>query len=196
MEIKDNCCNGECSHCGECCAIGLPITRKEEKEIRKYIKKNNIKKQEIYNPITNTLFARCCFYNPKKKICEIYPVRPEICRKFCCNQTPEEIQKQKAAIHAKAYWNHAELGSQMVTNMTTFDWLFYNDPEPLVKIIHSYLPQNMSDNDKIKALRYYLIMYGRKDIVDIMDMQMVPKKIQIPKKSDLQKDDLSEKNNC
>lgn len=186
MEISNNYCNGECSRCGECCAIGLPITRKEEKEIRKYIKKNNIKKQEIYNPITNTLFARCCFYNPKKKICEIYPVRPEICRKFCCTQSQEDIQKQKAAIHAKAYWNHADLGSQMVTNMTTFDWLFYDDPEPLIRLMYAHLPENMPDNEKMMALKQYLTMYGRKDIADTIEVKI---KHKIPKKSEIEKRD-------
>ena len=36
----DSC--GKCTRCGECCAAFLPITRKEEKRIKKYVKQNNI----------------------------------------------------------------------------------------------------------------------------------------------------------
>ena len=35
--------NGKCSNCGECCGSILPVTKKEIKRIKAYVRKHNIK---------------------------------------------------------------------------------------------------------------------------------------------------------
>jgi len=62
-----------------CCSNILPLTTKEIKKIRRYIKKHRIK------PVSNLGGLDCpfCDYSKQDK-CLIYEVRPEICRKFFC----------------------------------------------------------------------------------------------------------------
>lgn len=69
--------NGKCTGCGACCSTLLPVSGKEIKEIRRYIKKNHIQEQQ---------------HN--------YPVRPEICRSFMCND-PHGARQNKKLLHKK-----------------------------------------------------------------------------------------------
>lgn len=43
----------------------------------------------------------CPFRNEAKRICEIYEVRPAICREFQCNHKAEDIQRAKINFHKK-----------------------------------------------------------------------------------------------
>ena len=85
--VKDFSINGKCSMCGECCGAILPVSEKEIKRIKKYVVEHNIKIN--VNPI-NTLSEKmidltCPFRNNKERKCDIYEVRPKICRSFICN---------------------------------------------------------------------------------------------------------------
>lgn len=79
--------NGNCIQCGACCSNILPMTDKEIAVIRNYIKNNGIKERKHLIPTaTPTIDMTCPFLNsdkPKEK-CEIYPVRPRICKDFIC----------------------------------------------------------------------------------------------------------------
>lgn len=95
--------DGKCTGCGACCSTLLPVSGKEIKEIRRYIKKNHIQEQQHNYPVKNLgLDLTCPFLNDSKKNnkCEIYPVRPEICRSFMCND-PHGAQKNKKLLHKK-----------------------------------------------------------------------------------------------
>ncbi len=63
-----------CVNCGACCGI-IPATQEEVKEIQKYMGVHHIKPNRI-NSIT------CPFRNEVEKRCDIYPVRPLVCRLF------------------------------------------------------------------------------------------------------------------
>lgn len=79
--------NGKCTGCGNCCSNLLPMTDKEIEVIRKYIKKHHIKEHRHFAPLANpSLDLTCPFLNGSKKTekCEIYEVRPHICREFIC----------------------------------------------------------------------------------------------------------------
>lgn len=72
-----------CKKCGKCCTDVLIATPYEINDIKKYIKKNNIK------PVNrNTTFDKeqknICPFLSLDNTCLIYPVRLEICRKFFC----------------------------------------------------------------------------------------------------------------
>lgn len=79
-------CGGKCAKCGECCTDSLPLSSKEIKRIRNYIKANNIKPVNHIPAVLNTptLDLVCPFLNSEKQ-CNIYPVRPEICKQFTCH---------------------------------------------------------------------------------------------------------------
>jgi len=78
---------GECTQCGGCCSNMLPMTEEEIDTIHKYIKKHHIKeRRHNYPTATPSIDMTCPFLNddkPKEK-CEIYSVRPRICRYFIC----------------------------------------------------------------------------------------------------------------
>nr|DAX12650.1 MAG TPA: Putative zinc- or iron-chelating domain [Bacteriophage sp.] len=85
--VYDLTCNGECTQCGNCCSNLLPMTEYEIATIHKYIKEYHIKEhRHNYPTATPTMDMTCPFLNddkPKEK-CEIYSVRPRICREFIC----------------------------------------------------------------------------------------------------------------
>lgn len=79
--------NGKCTQCGGCCSNLLPMTEKEIEVIRKYIKKNRIKEHKHFLPLAEpTIDMTCPFLNDskEKEKCDIYEVRPHICREFIC----------------------------------------------------------------------------------------------------------------
>ena len=79
--------NWKCTQCGACCSNLLPMTAEEIDTIRKYIKKHNIKEHRHILPLANpTLDLTCPFLNDSKpnEKCDIYEVRPRICRDFIC----------------------------------------------------------------------------------------------------------------
>lgn len=91
--IKDFTKEGKCSSCGNCCTNLLPMSRKEVAAIHKYIEKNGIKECRHLLPVANPVFDMTCpFRNNDNRTCAIYEVRPEICRKFICNN--EKMAKQ------------------------------------------------------------------------------------------------------
>jgi Fe-S-cluster containining protein len=98
--------NGECSRCGSCCSALLPVSRKELKEIERYVKKHKIRPQNhAYGaPVTEKpLDLTCPFRDDQKKICMIYKVRPEICREFKCDKPHKEIEISRNLISKRLF---------------------------------------------------------------------------------------------
>ena len=83
--------DGKCTCCGNCCTALLPVTKEELKTIKRYIKKKHIK------PVTHTggIDFTCPFRNDEKKICNIYEVRPTICRDFKCDKPQKKFDDTK-----------------------------------------------------------------------------------------------------
>lgn len=79
--------DGKCIGCGACCSNLLPLSAKEIKTIRHYIKKKHIKEQKCRFPIaTEILDMTCPFRSEIEQKCLIYEIRPEICRDFKCDK--------------------------------------------------------------------------------------------------------------
>ena len=79
--------NGNCTGCGQCCANILPISAEEIKRIRRYIKKHGIKEHKHNYPTAVPAYDFTCpFRNDAEKKCDIYEIRPEICRDFKCDK--------------------------------------------------------------------------------------------------------------
>lgn len=96
--------NGKCSGCGECCTDMLPMTQSEINNIKSYIKKHNIQEHN-YMPKTvkESINMMCPFRNEDKKSCDIYEVRPSICRAFLCRHSSADIRKNKILDFSKDY---------------------------------------------------------------------------------------------
>ena len=82
LDRKNNTINGTCSGCGNCCANVLMLTSQEINIIKKYIKKHNI---QAVNRNTIFNFVNICPFLNQENKCNIYDVRPEICKKFSCD---------------------------------------------------------------------------------------------------------------
>jgi Fe-S-cluster containining protein len=85
--------NGKCSCCGGCCTDELALSKYEISTIKNYIKKNNIKIKRQFVPLATPVIDKTCpFLDTTGKItkCQIYDVRPLICRTFICSE-PQKI---------------------------------------------------------------------------------------------------------
>jgi len=85
--------DGKCSQCGACCSDWLPVGKHELKRIRDYVKKHEIRERKHCAPFAKPLdFDMVCpFRNNDDRRCEIYPVRPAICRDFRCDKPKKGI---------------------------------------------------------------------------------------------------------
>ena len=94
--------DGECSSCGNCCSDYLPMSEKECKRIRDYVKRKHIQ-ECVHRPPTMTPVKdmTCPFRDNEKRICTIYEVRPAICRDFRCDKPRKQIELDKKMYHGK-----------------------------------------------------------------------------------------------
>jgi Fe-S-cluster containining protein len=91
--ITNYTCNGKCSGCGQCCGDILHLSKKEIHRIDRYLKEHKV---EATPRIVLVSYDNTCpFRDNGNKKCKIYEVRPDICRVFQCNKTPEEAFKNR-----------------------------------------------------------------------------------------------------
>ena len=78
--------DGKCIQCGMCCGNYLPIGDEDIRRIRHYIQLNNIKPCVHIIPTAKPAEDMTCpFRDNERKICTIYPARPEICKDYICS---------------------------------------------------------------------------------------------------------------
>lgn len=121
--ITDYTLNGKCSNCGECCSNMLPMSIKEVKRIKSYIKQHGIKEQR-HNVLVGVDMT-CPFRDEADRKCLVYEVRPAICRQFMCNHTHEDIMKAKFnlnEVNQVVFMRHEFFGSnedvEFIRNLT------------------------------------------------------------------------------
>lgn len=119
ISITDYTCNGQCSGCGQCCGDILHLSKEEIRTIEKYLKTHEIEAtpRNVLVSYDNT----CPFRDRKNKICKIYEVRPQICRAYKCDKTPEE------AVRNRELTNKGKLPRSMRN-------LFFNDSKGAIWI--------------------------------------------------------------
>lgn len=96
--------NGKCIQCGSCCSNLLVMTDTEIETIRKYIQKHNIKEHKHVLPLAEpTIDMTCPFLNDSKQNekCDIYEVRPRVCREFICCPSDRKPLDMKYALKCK-----------------------------------------------------------------------------------------------
>ena len=84
---SNKCVNGKCTNCGECCADLLPLTKGELEILKRYAKKHGLKEHRqapFWDPKATDM--TCPFRNQKTHRCDVYSVRPLICRSFICSK--------------------------------------------------------------------------------------------------------------
>ena len=93
---------GECVGCGQCCTSLLPVSHKELKEIKRYVKKHNIKPCDHTTGVPlmkkPDFDLTCPFRDNNERKCTIYKIRPQICRSFKCDKPKKQIEIDKALI--------------------------------------------------------------------------------------------------
>lgn len=99
MKVTDYTVDGKCSGCGECCSDLLPMSEREVRRIKTYIKKNGIKEQR--HNAASGIDMTCPFRDRVNRKCLIYPVRPEVCREFVCNCDKDKMLKKRNSFHRK-----------------------------------------------------------------------------------------------
>lgn len=99
VKVEDFTKNGKCSDCGKCCSNMLPLSVEEIKRIKAYVKRQGIKEQR--HNFVSGFDMTCPFRDEANRKCTIYDIRPEICRQFKCNNTIEDIKKNKMTLHKK-----------------------------------------------------------------------------------------------
>lgn len=165
----DNC--GNCSRCGNCCAALIPLTRKEEKKIRKYILDKDIKPQLFQE--NNDINLQCCFYDRNSKSCKIYEVRPKICRSYKCNRDENILILERNKNHEKAYWNN--IVNDKVNNITDMRLLFYDDPRSLIaNIVYMVTNGTMKCNkNQFEFVKKMLKECGQAELVECITEEYI-----------------------
>lgn len=119
MGLKIQECNVEFCK-AKCCQNISVLSEKEIQRIKNYIRKNNIKPVNRNNILTQTNTNKCPFLNEDYK-CNIYSVRPEICRWFHCSSYKKN----------EKYLDHSD--KSPVDLMDTFFPGSYNPKDPEVQ---------------------------------------------------------------
>lgn len=117
MGITDFEKNGRCSGCGQCCCDTMVVTSEEVRRIAQYAQTHDVL---AFPPtITNgVLHITCPFRNEVGRRCEIYPVRPLICKTFRCSMGTEGASKNFTRLLARPG----------ATCTHSFHWTFLGDP--------------------------------------------------------------------
>lgn len=99
--VTDYTVDGHCSGCGSCCSDYLPLSQREIERIKAYMKKHSLREHVARVMAGPQLDMTCPFRDNVKHRCDIYEVRPDICRCFQCNQPVELINKNKEWYHQR-----------------------------------------------------------------------------------------------
>lgn len=94
--VTDYTIKGKCSNCGACCTDFLPVSEREIQKIRKYVKDNCLKPHTVAPVLLReSLDMTCPFRNNAEQKCDIYHIRPQICRTFMCNHRQGDIERNR-----------------------------------------------------------------------------------------------------
>lgn len=94
--IEDYTKEGKCSQCGNCCSGILPLSMADIKRIHKYMETHKLKEHRSgVAMMTGQVDGTCPFRDDVNKRCDIYDVRPAICRVFICNKSKENAVKDR-----------------------------------------------------------------------------------------------------
>lgn len=174
---------GNCTRCGDCCEYCIPYSEKELKQIKEYVKEHNIKpepgrlstyKKDGYNAIK----PKCCFYNEKEKKCNIYEVRPAICRAYKCDDK-NWIKSHSKKYNANAKYNRTIKNKNKMENYLPFDESIYGDKQLPARYLQSLATMVMLSNgidmsflNYVKVLHKNFEAFNRMDLCDYVELPL------------------------
>ncbi len=94
-----NCVEGHCSGCGECCSDLLPLTDAELRTLKDYAQRHRLRehrKAPFFD--RGAVDFTCPFRNEAERKCEVYSVRPQICRAFICSKDLRSAEEDRDLI--------------------------------------------------------------------------------------------------
>jgi len=104
--IVNKCCDHQCSCCGSCCAEFLPLTRKEVFKIIDYLAEHKeIKCSHSIDKDKKNVYGFCPFLNEHTNRCNIYPIRPFVCRNFKCDKDIKTLKAERIEYAKRADYN-------------------------------------------------------------------------------------------
>lgn len=118
MEITNFGRNGNCSNCGQCCCDTICVTKGEVRKIAQYVLTHKVTLFPLVRFPLTSVRVTCPFRNEVLKKCEIYPVRPEICKTFACWMGAEAARKNFKRL----------IGRPGATCNVSLNWIFLGDP--------------------------------------------------------------------
>ena len=135
-DVTDHTCNGKCSRCGSCCTEHLPVTRREVEDIRRWLADHPDYQPHYMSWQTGSnLYSICPFHNPNTGLCDIYEVRPYVCRDFICCRKKPNLEKKRLLYAKRADFN--SFLSDKDSKMVSFHALFFGDYR--FDILHRHL---------------------------------------------------------
>lgn len=117
---------GKCSNCGHCCTDFLPLTFKEVKRIKNYLKQHPEIKEQLHM-VGESVELKCAFRDEENKKCLIYPVKPLICSTFLCSKKQDTLFNLRDSIQAKADFN--KITNRELINFVSTHVLFFDNFE-------------------------------------------------------------------
>lgn len=168
-KIVNNCINGTCSHCGECCTDFIPLTQKEYTILKNYIKEHNIEltNWDIYNAMTQKtdVHVLCPFLDKDTKLCKVYEVRPKICRTFKCCKKADVLFKERDTILKSAKYNKMS-NTGHLTNVYSLYELFGTGKEKgrTISLLANIIASDHDHKVSIESLLKVFKAFGREDL--------------------------------
>lgn len=137
--------------CHRCCHPQLTISEIEARLIRSFLAKQHqvlerVLKLEIDDPYQG---ARCSFLNAEGK-CEIYLVRPIVCRSFGVPLLQIEDPNSEEASLAVCELNFTgNEGTQVLENLTSSEWLDTHQTDVVLAQLNYHLSQALEGSLKM-----------------------------------------------
>jgi len=103
-----------CINCGRCCGL-VPVSPADSVAIKNYISQNNV----VIGGAADADPLKCPFWHSTNKRCEIYPVRPLICRLMGVSKQVRCPNGNSANIDGRKY---SHLLSRDIELMSNVDW--------------------------------------------------------------------------
>ena len=157
-KVENFTCNGKCSGCGNCCTDFLPMSRADEKRIKDYLKLHPEIKEQIHLDSDNNMHIKCAFRDEVNNKCLIYPVRPQICRKFLCCQKLDTIIKTRDSIQANCFYNRLDFKTMQMSNMISTHALFFDNYQWELDFVYNVCKYDF--NKVKKLLKHFHIHYN------------------------------------
>lgn len=111
---------GKCSNCGYCCTDLLPVTQKEVDRLREYAQEHNLT-EHTQAPfyLKDAVDLTCPFLDNIQNRCDVYAVRPKICRSFICSKGESQMTVERDRYTAQPDVSIRSLRKEIFGNPTS-----------------------------------------------------------------------------